>query len=213
MIRPLSGTLAVVSLLLVPAPARAGAPSTGFVPVPGGKLFYEERGAGPAVILIHGGMLDHRMWDPQVEALARTFRVIRYDVAGHGQSPAPEGAWREYEHLGLLMEALKVESASLVGLSLGGRIAIDFAIARRRRCARSSSSTRECPGSRSPGGTGWPAPARATAPGGRRREGGRPVPAHVAGRAAPHARAGRSGRLGEGARDGGAERADGRGGR
>ena len=97
--------------------------------MPGGKLFYEERGRGPAVILIHGGMLDQRMWDAQVEALASSFRVIRYDVAGHGRSPVPESDWKGFEHLGLLMEALQVDSASLVGLSLGGRIALDFAIA------------------------------------------------------------------------------------
>lgn len=107
----------------------AGSPDTGFVPVAGGRLFYEERGAGPAVILIHGGMLDHRLWDPQVEVLEKRFRVIRYDAASHGRSPVPEGPWKSFEHLGLLMDALKVEQASLVGLSMGGRIAIDFAIA------------------------------------------------------------------------------------
>jgi pimeloyl-ACP methyl ester carboxylesterase len=116
-------------LALIATLVTAGTPVTGFMPVPGGKLFYEERGAGPAVILIHGGMLDHRMWDPQVEALAAHFRVVRYDVAAHGRSPAPDVPWRDYEHLGLLMRGLGVESASLVGLSLGGRIAIDFAIA------------------------------------------------------------------------------------
>lgn len=125
--------LGAVSLAVATASPAAGPPVTGFVPVPGGRLFYEERGAGPAVILVHGGMLDHRMWDPQVDPLARSFRVIRYDVAGHGRSPVPEGSWRDFEHLGLLMDALKVESASLVGLSLGGRVAIDFAIAHPER--------------------------------------------------------------------------------
>ena len=120
---------AACSLALIATLATAGTPVTGFVAVPGGRLFYEERGAGPAVILIHGGMLDHRMWDPQVEALASHHRVVRYDVASHGRSPAPEAAWKNYEHLGLLMQGLGIESASLVGLSLGGRIAIDFAIA------------------------------------------------------------------------------------
>lgn len=121
--------LTLFPLTLLCATAGAKASSTGSVPVPGSTLFYEEWGAGPAVILIHGGMLDHRMWDPQMEALARSHRVIRYDVAGHGQSPIPEGPWKNYEHLGLLMDALNVDSASLVGLSLGGRIATDFAIA------------------------------------------------------------------------------------
>jgi pimeloyl-ACP methyl ester carboxylesterase len=129
--RWLVGALTVLSLALVVSAAAGAKPLIikGFVPVPGGKLFFEERGAGPAVILIHGGMLDHRMWDPQIEALARHHRVIRYDVASHGQSPTPEGPWKSFEHLGLLMQELKEDSASLVGLSMGGRIAIDFAIA------------------------------------------------------------------------------------
>ena len=126
----LVGTL-IATVLAFSSAAEAGKPPvSGFVPVPGGKLFYEERGSGPAVILIHGGMLDHRMWDAQVAALAREHRVIRYDVAAHGRSPAPQGDWKSWEHLGLLMDALKVENASLVGLSMGGWIAIDFAIAR-----------------------------------------------------------------------------------
>jgi pimeloyl-ACP methyl ester carboxylesterase len=123
------GVLAAFSFALLASVATARAPISGFVPVPGGKLFYEERGVGPAVILIHGGMLDHRMWDPQVEALAKHYRVVRYDVAAHGQSPTPDVPWKDYEHLGLLMEALRIDSASLVGLSLGGRRALDFAIA------------------------------------------------------------------------------------
>lgn len=127
--RSLTVVLTVLSSVLLSSFAAARPPITGFVPVPGGKLFYEERGTGPAVILIHGGMLDHRMWDPQVEALAPHFRVIRFDAASHGQSPTPEGEWRSFEHLGLLMQALRVENASLVGLSMGGRIAVDFAIA------------------------------------------------------------------------------------
>ncbi|KAA0253783.1 MAG: alpha/beta fold hydrolase [Acidobacteria bacterium] len=125
--------LGAASLTFATVSSAARPATTGFVPVPGGSLFYEERGTGPAVILLHGGMLDHRMWDPQMDGLARSFRVIRYDVAGHGRSKAPEGPWRDYEHLGLLMDALKVESASLVGLSLGGRVAIDFAIAHPER--------------------------------------------------------------------------------
>ena len=60
--RSLTVVLIVLSFILVSSVAGAVAPSTGFVPVPGGKLFYEEQGAGPAVILIHGGMLDLPRW-------------------------------------------------------------------------------------------------------------------------------------------------------
>ncbi len=125
----LTVALTAICLQLLSSAAVAVSPISGFVPVPGGRLFYEEQGTGPAVVLIHGGMLDHRMWDPQVGVLARDHRVIRYDAAGHGRSPVPEQPWKTYEHLGLLLEALKVDNASLVGLSMGGRIAVDFAIA------------------------------------------------------------------------------------
>lgn len=131
--RLLTVVLTTACLAALFSVAVAAPPVTGYVPVPGGKLFYEEQGTGPTVILIHGGMLDHRMWDPQVEALARDHRVIRYDAAAHGRSPIPEGPWTTYEHLGLLMDALKVDQGSLVGLSMGGRIAVDFAIAHPER--------------------------------------------------------------------------------
>jgi len=127
--RSLVGSLVVLSLAWTPPSRAAKVPVTGFVPMPGGRLFYEEQGSGPPVVLIHGGMLDHRMWDPQVEALSRRHRVIRYDVAAHGRSPVPDSPWKNFEHLGLLLQALNVQRADLVGLSLGGRIAVDFAIA------------------------------------------------------------------------------------
>jgi pimeloyl-ACP methyl ester carboxylesterase len=46
------------------------------VDVDGGQLFCLDQGAGPPVLLLHGGALDHRMWDDQTAALADTFRVI-----------------------------------------------------------------------------------------------------------------------------------------
>jgi pimeloyl-ACP methyl ester carboxylesterase len=107
--------------------------SRGFVPVPGGALYYEEMGAGDPVILIHGGSIDHRMWDAQFPALAKRYRVIRYDVRGHGLSKSADTLRRNYEDLGRLMDHLRIHSAHLAGLSLGGRIVVDFAIAHPER--------------------------------------------------------------------------------
>ena len=115
--------------LALAVPALAEPPVQGFATVDGGTLFYEVQGAGPAVVLIHGGMLDHRAWDPQIAPLVRGHRVVRYDVAGHGQSPVPDAPWRTYEHLRTLLAHLGVERAALVGHSMGARIAIDLAIA------------------------------------------------------------------------------------
>ena len=81
------------------------------------------------MVLIHGGNLDAGMWDEDVPILARTYRVITYDVRPYGRSgPATAGyAW--HEDLRALLDHLKIERADLIGLSLGARLAINFAIA------------------------------------------------------------------------------------
>jgi pimeloyl-ACP methyl ester carboxylesterase len=94
-----------------------------------GKLYYEAAGKGPAVVLIHGGQLDCRMWDEQWQLLADDFRAIRYDVRGFGKSPAARRPYSCTDDLSALLAHLGLERATLVGLSLGGRIAIDFALA------------------------------------------------------------------------------------
>jgi pimeloyl-ACP methyl ester carboxylesterase len=102
---------------------------TGLVKVRGGELYYEARGAGAVVVLLHGGLLDGRMWDEQFELLSEECRVIRFDARGHGRSSVPTGDFSNYEDLHDLLVALGVPQATLVGLSLGGRTAIDFALA------------------------------------------------------------------------------------
>jgi pimeloyl-ACP methyl ester carboxylesterase len=86
-------------------------------------------GTGEPVVLIHGGAIDHRMWDDQFETLASRYRVIRYDVRGHGLSESPFGTYCNYEDLHVLLVHLEIPRAHLVGLSLGCRIAGDLAIA------------------------------------------------------------------------------------
>jgi pimeloyl-ACP methyl ester carboxylesterase len=68
------------------------------------------------------------MWDDQFRAFARHFRVIRYDVRGYGKSELPTRPYSEVKDLLGLLDFLHVEKAHLVGLSLGGRIAIDFTL-------------------------------------------------------------------------------------
>jgi len=91
-------------------------------------LYYEAVGRGPVVILLHGGNLDCRMWDPQFLPLAHDHRVIRYDLRGSGKSGPDDVPFQHHEDLHALLVALQVSHASLVGLSGGGRIAIDFAL-------------------------------------------------------------------------------------
>lgn len=58
----------------------------GFIVVPGGRLYYEVEGEGPAVTLIHAGVANLRMWDAQVASWRDRFRVIRYDTRGFGRT-------------------------------------------------------------------------------------------------------------------------------
>jgi 3-oxoadipate enol-lactonase len=105
------------------------AESEGYIPVEGGQLYYKEAGEGPPLILIHGGFLDLRMWDEQVPVLAQSHRVVRYDVRSHGKSHAEEVPFSDVSDLSILMDSLSIHRADIVGLSLGGRIAVDFALA------------------------------------------------------------------------------------
>ena len=102
---------------------------SGYADVNGGSLYYEVTGSGSPVVLIPGFTLDTRMWDSQVAALSRKHRVIRYDLRGAGKSPPPTGPYAQYEDLAALLDHLGVAKAHIVGLSLGGAIAIDFTLA------------------------------------------------------------------------------------
>jgi len=93
-----------------------------------GKLYYEIAGQGHPLVLIHGGQLDRRMWDDQFQAFAEHYRVIRYDVRGYGKSAVATKPFASEEDLYALLKSQNVEKVYLVGLSLGGRIAIDFTI-------------------------------------------------------------------------------------
>lgn len=66
--------------------AEHGQTETALVPVPGGELFVEVSGRGPAVVLIHAGICDARMWDGQVRSLTERYTVVRYDCRGFGRS-------------------------------------------------------------------------------------------------------------------------------
>lgn len=102
---------------------------TGYVEVGKTSLYYEEMGQGNPLIMLHGGLLDRRMWDDQFDAFAKHYRAIRYDARGHGKSTSVADTFVHHEDLRLLMEFLNVEKAVLMGLSMGGYIAIDFALA------------------------------------------------------------------------------------
>ncbi|HZO93185.1 MAG TPA: alpha/beta fold hydrolase [Candidatus Baltobacteraceae bacterium] len=102
---------------------------SGFADVNGTRLYYETAGAGVPVVLIHGLGLDARTWDAQVDELASRYRVVRYDLRGFGRSaPAGDEPFRHADDLEALLAFLGVDSAHVVGFSMGGRIALVHAL-------------------------------------------------------------------------------------
>jgi len=101
---------------------------SGFADVQGGRLYYEVAGMGHPLVLIHGGLVDRRLWDDQFAALTDMYRVIRYDLRGFGESSSPTAPFSHLDDLAVLLNQLGAESAYLVGSSLGGSIAIDFTL-------------------------------------------------------------------------------------
>jgi pimeloyl-ACP methyl ester carboxylesterase len=104
------------------------------VAVNGVSLYYEVAGDGLPLVLVHGFACGLRMWDPQVKALARSWRVVTYDVRGHGTSGAPDDPTAYSQPISVadlrgLLEHLEIGRAAVGGLSMGGNIALNFALA------------------------------------------------------------------------------------
>jgi len=108
---------------------------TGMLPVAGGELYWEASGSGSPIVLLHGGLLDCTTWDREFARLAQRYRVVRYDARGHGRSSVQHGEYSHAEDLVALLDGLALNRAVLVGLSLGGRTAIDVAVAHPERVA------------------------------------------------------------------------------
>jgi pimeloyl-ACP methyl ester carboxylesterase len=94
----------------------------------GARIHYERSGAGFPVIFLHAGIADSRMWEPQVGAFEKEFDVIRPDMRGFGKSEMPSTPWSPVEDLLALIDELCLKPAHLVGCSMGGSFAIDFAL-------------------------------------------------------------------------------------
>jgi pimeloyl-ACP methyl ester carboxylesterase len=98
--------------------------------VNGVALAYDDEGQGPPLLLLHAGIADRTMWDDVVPMLKDRFRVIRFDLRGYGETPLPDGPFVYASDAAELLKALGIERAHLVGVSMGGHVALDLAIAR-----------------------------------------------------------------------------------
>jgi 3-oxoadipate enol-lactonase len=94
----------------------------------GGQLSYSTAGTGQPVVLIHGLGLDASMWEPQWLPLQREFRAVRYDIRGFGASTLPTGPYSHSDDLLALLDFLDARPAHVVGLSMGGRAALQIAL-------------------------------------------------------------------------------------
>ncbi len=97
--------------------------------VNGARLWYDEAGSGRALLLLHGGLGDSELWEPVVPFLAERFRTIRTDLRFYGRSTGPAAPWSWPDDVIGVLDELGIERAALAGLSLGGRIAVDLALA------------------------------------------------------------------------------------
>ena len=102
----------------------------------GAQIAYEVHGSGPALTLIHEGIADRRMWRETVPALERDFTVVTYDQRGFGDSSLPSGPATYVDDLRALLDHLGLERTTLVGASLGGRVALELALLQPERVDR-----------------------------------------------------------------------------
>lgn len=106
------------------------------IPVANGTIHVEvAEGDGDAVLLIHGGFGDRRMWDAQFPGLVPGARMVRLDLRGFGASTPPTAAYVASDDVLAVLDALGIAKAHVVGNSMGGALAIDFALAHPERVA------------------------------------------------------------------------------
>jgi len=100
------------------------------VMIHGHRCAYVKAGHGPALLLLHGLGCDHHTWDPVLQGLSRHFTVIAPDLFGHGQSDKPRGDYSVAGYANImrdLLSLLGIDRVTVVGHSLGGGVAMQFA--------------------------------------------------------------------------------------
>src|SRR5258708_11365153 len=92
----------------------ATATSQGFADVNGARLWYETAGSGPALVMLHGHLLDSGQWDGQLAELAGERRAVRYDTRGVGRSDMPAPPCSDADGLHALLAVLWVRRGALL---------------------------------------------------------------------------------------------------
>jgi pimeloyl-ACP methyl ester carboxylesterase len=105
-------------------------PTTGAANLNGTQLHYTISGPAEAdaLVMIHAGIADQRMWAPQVAHFSAEWRVVTLDMRGFGQTPMVEGSFAFYEDVHALLDHLGIARAWIMGCSLGGGVTLDLAL-------------------------------------------------------------------------------------
>ena len=92
------------------------------------SIYYESAGTGKTLVFLHAGIADSRMWNAQFELFSKTHHCVRFDWRGFGQSSIVDSEFSPTEDLHALLDYLNIESATLIGCSKGGSIAMDYTV-------------------------------------------------------------------------------------
>ena len=102
---------------------------TGYAPVNGAKIYYELAGQGQPFVMLHAGVADSRQWNNEFDYFANRYRVLRYDLRGYGKSEPVDGDYSNLADLTALLDHLHIgQDLILMGCSMGGGLAMDFAL-------------------------------------------------------------------------------------
>jgi 2-hydroxy-6-oxonona-2,4-dienedioate hydrolase len=103
---------------------------SGLAPINGARIYYEMAGEGDALVMIHAGVADSRQWDDAFAYFADRCRVLRFDTRGYGRSEPVDGEYSNMADLLALLDHLELRQPLVViGCSMGGGLALDFALA------------------------------------------------------------------------------------
>jgi pimeloyl-ACP methyl ester carboxylesterase len=126
-----AGVLLATASLALAQEHPGGGVKSGYAPVNGLKLYYEIRGSGQPLILLHGGVVGITMFGPNLDALAEKRQVIAVELQGHGHTTdidRPLSFEAMADDVDALMKNLGIEQADVMGYSLGGGVALQTAI-------------------------------------------------------------------------------------
>ena len=102
----------------------------------GARINYERSGEGLPAVFLHAGVADSRMWAPQLRAFAPHFDCVAPDMRGFGRSTLPPESWSPVADVLGLIDHLQLKPVHLIGCSIGGGVAVDFALEHSERISK-----------------------------------------------------------------------------